>query len=191
MVDWGARQRKGSKAARQRHALSQNGPVRDKESSMYAKGHMSLHWKRASLETWFRFLPLHGLSHVTLCGELYRVTIRLLGEENMLVRSNMLRFHQDIGHNNALPFCKHYGTLCSRAQCKNLVVRWHEVSIFKLVLIMVTYFWTWYITRTFHPYFSLLFLPQPHHGLSLPHSWKRLNWHDIPDLYEYRRVFML
>ena len=39
-------------------------------------GHMSLHWKRAIIGVLLRFPPLHGLSHVTLCEELYRVTIR-------------------------------------------------------------------------------------------------------------------
>ena len=64
----------------------------------------------------------------------------LLVEESMLVRSNMLWFQQDIGHNNALPFCRHCGILCRFAQSKKLVVRWDQVSIFQLVLIMATYF---------------------------------------------------
>ena len=83
----------------------------------------------------------------------------LLGEENMLVRSNVLRFQQDISHHNALPFCRHYGILCSCVQSKKLVVRRHHVSIFKLVLFPATYFRTWYFAGTFHPYFSLLIVP--------------------------------
>ena len=46
----------------------------------------------------------------------------LLGDENMLVLSNVLGLHQDIGHHNALPFCRHYGILGSWAQGKKLVV---------------------------------------------------------------------
>ena len=68
--------------------------------------------------------------------------IALLVEESMLIGSNMLWFQQDIGHNNALPFCRHYGVLCSWVQSKELVVRRDQVSIFQLVLILATYFWT-------------------------------------------------
>ena len=52
----------------------------------------------------------------------------LLVEVNMLVGSNVLWFQQDIGHNNALPFCRHYGILGSWAQSKKLVVHWNQVT---------------------------------------------------------------
>ena len=70
------------------------------------------------------------------------------------------------------PLCRHYGILGGWAPSKKLVVRPQQVSILKLVLILATYFWTWYITGTFHPYFSLLIFSQHNHGSSLPHSWK-------------------
>ena len=40
----------------------------------------------------------------------------------MLVGSNVLRFRQDIGHNNALPFCRQDAILGSFVQGNELVV---------------------------------------------------------------------
>ena len=59
-------------------------------------------------------------------------------EHDMLVRRNMLRSHQDIGHNSTLPFCRQEALLGGFVQGNELVVGWSWVSIRGLELIIAT-----------------------------------------------------
>ena len=76
----------------------------------------------------------------------------------LLVGSNMFWFQQDIGHNNALPFAGAIEYLVVGLNRKKLVVGREHVAIFDHVLILATYFWTTYISGTFHPYLSYIIM---------------------------------
>ena len=52
----------------------------------------------------------------------------MLGEQRMLVRSDMLRLEKDIGDNNPVALRRHYGILVVWAQSDKLVVSRNQVT---------------------------------------------------------------
>ena len=59
----------------------------------------------------------------------------MLGEQHMLVRSDMLRLEKDIGDNKLVALRRHYGILVVWAQSNKLVVSRNQVTSRDLVLI--------------------------------------------------------
>ena len=84
----------------------------------------------------------------------------MLGEQCVLVGSDMLKLKKDIGNHNAFALRRHYGVLLGWVQSNKLVVSRNEVTIRDLVL-------------------AVLVFPKHSDRGPFSHFWETLNRHEV------------